>query len=191
VPGNHSLRADLEAVGAAVRAWLPGVLEQAPSQRNVELVRAIYARFRAGDTDGALALHDPEVEVHDRPEIPDPQVYRGHDGVLSSLRVSQATFEGLDLVPEEFIDAGDQVVVVFRFRGIGRESGVPIDERLAHLWTIRRGKAVRMEVHSGREEALRAAGAERPERAAGAERPERAAREPTRQDPERTSRKAS
>jgi predicted alpha/beta-hydrolase family hydrolase len=26
VPGNHSLRTDLEAVAAAVRAWLPGVL---------------------------------------------------------------------------------------------------------------------------------------------------------------------
>jgi ketosteroid isomerase-like protein len=130
------------------------------SEANVELVREIYERFRAGDTDGALALHDLEVEVHDRPEIPDPQVYRGHEGVLSSLGVSEATFEGLDLVPEEFIDAGDRVVVVFRFRGVGRESGIPVDERLAHVWTIRDGKAVRMEVHAGREEALRAVGGE-------------------------------
>jgi ketosteroid isomerase-like protein len=128
------------------------------SRANIELVRAIYDRFRAGDTDGALALHDLEIEIHDRPEIPDPQVYRGHEGVLSSLSVSRAAFEGLELVPEEFIDAGDRVVVVFRFRGKGRKSGVPIDERLAHVWTIRDGKAVRMEVHSGRDEALRAAG---------------------------------
>jgi predicted alpha/beta-hydrolase family hydrolase len=28
VPGNHSLRKDTEAVGAAVRAWLPGVVGQ-------------------------------------------------------------------------------------------------------------------------------------------------------------------
>jgi predicted alpha/beta-hydrolase family hydrolase len=28
VPGDHSLRADLEAVAAAVRAWLPGVVGQ-------------------------------------------------------------------------------------------------------------------------------------------------------------------
>jgi ketosteroid isomerase-like protein len=128
------------------------------SEANVELVRAIYDRFRAGDMDGALALHAPEIEVHDRPEIPDPQVYRGHEGVLTSLGVSQAAFEGLDLVPEEFLDAGDRVVVVFRFQGTGRESGVPIDEQLAHVWTIRDGKAIRMEVHAGRDEALRAAG---------------------------------
>jgi ketosteroid isomerase-like protein len=127
------------------------------SEANVELVRTIYERFRAGDNDGALSLCGPEIEVHDRPEIPDPQVYRGHAGVLSSLRVSRAAFKGLDIVPEEFVDAGDQVIVVFRFRGEGRESGVSIDERLAHLWTIRDEQAVRMEVFSGRDEALRVA----------------------------------
>jgi ketosteroid isomerase-like protein len=127
------------------------------SDANVELVRTIYDRFRAGDVDGALALHDSEIEVYDRPEVPDPQVYRGHEGVRSSLRVSQVEFEELDLVPEEFLDAGDRVVVVFRFQGKGRRSGIPIDEQLAHVWTIRDGKAVRMEVHSGRDQALRAA----------------------------------
>ena len=30
VPGDHSLRTDLEAVAAAVRQWLPGVVAQAP-----------------------------------------------------------------------------------------------------------------------------------------------------------------
>jgi hypothetical protein len=29
VPGDHSLRTDVTAVAAAVRAWLPGVLAQA------------------------------------------------------------------------------------------------------------------------------------------------------------------
>jgi ketosteroid isomerase-like protein len=129
------------------------------SRANVEQVREIYERFRAGDGEGALALLDPEIEVHERPESPDPQVYRGHQGVLDSLRVSRAAFEGLDVVPEEFIEAGDRVVVVFRFVGTGRESGVPIDQRLCHVWTLKDGKAVRMEVHSGRDEALRAVGA--------------------------------
>jgi ketosteroid isomerase-like protein len=124
------------------------------SQANVELVRTIYDRFRAGDTDGAFALEHPEIEIHDRPQAPDPQVYRGHEGVLRALRVSQEAFEKLDMVPEEFLEVGDRVVVVFRFQGTGRESGVPIDERLAHVWTIRSGKAVRMEVHSSRDEAL-------------------------------------
>jgi ketosteroid isomerase-like protein len=127
------------------------------AEQNVELVREIYERFRAGDLEGALALHDPGVEVHDRPEIPDPQVFHGHEGVVSALGVSRAEFDRMDLVPEEYIGVGDRVVVVVRFIGQGRESGVPIDERLSHVWTVREAKAVRMEVHSGREEGLRAA----------------------------------
>jgi predicted alpha/beta-hydrolase family hydrolase len=33
VPGNHSLRADLDAVAAAVRAWLPGIVREAERAR--------------------------------------------------------------------------------------------------------------------------------------------------------------
>jgi uncharacterized protein len=32
VPGNHSLKADLDAVAAAVRDWLPGVVSRAPTR---------------------------------------------------------------------------------------------------------------------------------------------------------------
>jgi uncharacterized protein len=124
------------------------------SQANVDLVRAVYDRFRGGDRDGALALYHPDVEVHDRPEIPDPRVYRGHEGVLESLGSSRSEFAGLDIVPEEFIDRGDRVVVEFRFVGQGRESGVPIEQRLCHAWSVRDGLVTRMEVHSTRESAL-------------------------------------
>jgi uncharacterized protein len=34
VPGDHSLKADVEAVAAAVRAWLPGVVEAPPVVRS-------------------------------------------------------------------------------------------------------------------------------------------------------------
>lgn len=120
------------------------------TRADVDLVREIYDRFRGGDEEGALALYHPDVEVHDRPEIPDPQVYRGHEGVLSALGASRAEFAGLDIVPEEFVDDGDRVVVLFRFVGTGRESGVPIEQRLCHVWTVDDGLVTRMEVRSDR-----------------------------------------
>jgi uncharacterized protein len=125
------------------------------SAAEVDVVRAVYDRFRGGDQEGALALYHPDVETHDRPEIPNPQVYRGREGVLASLGESRSEFAGLDVVPEEFIDAGDRVVVEVRFMGRGRESGVPIEQRLCHAWTVRDGLVTRMEVHSDRESALR------------------------------------
>jgi hypothetical protein len=33
VPGDHSLKADLDAVATAVRTWLPGVLERKKETR--------------------------------------------------------------------------------------------------------------------------------------------------------------
>jgi uncharacterized protein len=33
VRGNHSLRTDLDAVAAAIRSWLPGVLRPVPAGR--------------------------------------------------------------------------------------------------------------------------------------------------------------
>jgi ketosteroid isomerase-like protein len=128
------------------------------SEANVELIKDLYAHFEAGDEEGALALLDGSMEVHDRPEVPDPQVYRGRDGVRQAVQGSRDTFEELNFVTEEFLDAGeDQVVVVFRFQGVGRGSGIEIDEQLAHRWTIRDGKPVRLHVHSTREQALEAA----------------------------------
>jgi ketosteroid isomerase-like protein len=130
------------------------------AQDTVELVREIYARFRAGDEQAGMMLLDPEIELHDRPELVDPQVYRGHEGVIRALDVSRAEFEDADIVPEEFIPVGEsKVVVVFHFVGHGRESGFPIDERLCHVWTLRHGRGARVEVHTDRAEALRAAGA--------------------------------
>ena len=64
------------------------------------------------------------------------------------------------MVPEEFIDAGDDQVLVFsREGGRGRGSGAEVmTQPTAHLWTIRNGRAVRMQSYWERTEALEAAG---------------------------------
>ena len=48
--------------------------------------------------------------------------------------------------PEEFLDAGDQGVVIYRAVGRGKGSGIAVERRNAHLWTIRDGRAVRLEI---------------------------------------------
>jgi ketosteroid isomerase-like protein len=59
---------------------------------------------------------------------------------------------------EEYISAGEFVVVLCRYTGRGKASGVDVDVRGAHVWKMRDGKAVRLEVFSSREKALEAAG---------------------------------
>jgi ketosteroid isomerase-like protein len=61
----------------------------------------------------------------------------------------------------EVLDArsnGDKVLLWVRFVGHGAASGIPLDMELAHLYTMREGKAARAEEYMDRDEALEAAG---------------------------------
>jgi ketosteroid isomerase-like protein len=59
--------------------------------------------------------------------------------------------------PEQFIDAGEEVVVVFR--EVGRsESGLQMDERHAELYRLRDGKVVYRKGFSDPDEAFQEAG---------------------------------
>ena len=62
---------------------------------------------------------------------------------------------GFELEPEEFIGEGDYVIVVLMMRGTGRGSGVTVEERIAHQWKVRDGKAVALQVYSDPDDAVR------------------------------------
>jgi ketosteroid isomerase-like protein len=67
---------------------------------------------------------------------------------------------GFRTVADEFIDMGDQVLVLTEFRGRGKTSGVSVDamHQRAALFTVRDGKVVAVTTYTDRDEALRAAG---------------------------------
>jgi len=128
------------------------------TERNVALVREAYERIGTDgfDDDAARELIAADVVIRDRPEAPDPQEYRGLAGVQAALESSDESFEEFELAPTEMIGVGDNhVVVVLKMSGRGRGSGVPVEETIAHLWTMRDGKAVEMQVYSDPADALR------------------------------------
>jgi ketosteroid isomerase-like protein len=97
---------------------------------------------------------DPEIEVHDF-DIPDGGVYRGHDGVGEWLAHFFAVFDDFAFEPREYIDAGrGRVVLLGRFVGRGKGSGVPIERLDGMVWTVRGGKTVRIKYYGSHEEAL-------------------------------------
>ena len=63
-----------------------------------------------------------------------------------------------EVTHEEFVDAGDRVVVTLHLRARGRGSGVEIDARFFDVYTIRDGEIVRMDEFTERSAALEAAG---------------------------------
>jgi ketosteroid isomerase-like protein len=136
------------------------------SRENVELVRRHYEEIQQylrnpSDFDRSLEFLDPEIEWRGPREFPDlAEPHYGHEGVRRYVETLLEAIQDYRMVPEEFIDAGgDQVLVFSREGGRGRGSGAEVQTQpTAHLWTIRDGKAVRMQSYWERSDALEAAG---------------------------------
>jgi ketosteroid isomerase-like protein len=128
------------------------------SQENVQLARETYAAFNRRDLDWVLSTFDPEVEVHDPPEMPDSAVHRGHEAVMRDWQRTFDSFEEFSVEVEQCHDLGDDLLVFLRYRGRGRGSGVVVDAPVAHLLTMKDRKLVRMRQFMDRDAALEAAG---------------------------------
>jgi ketosteroid isomerase-like protein len=127
---------------------------------NVGLVRRGYAALNRGDVDGVLELLDPAVVIGLLEDSPISEEFRGHDGFRKLLAENDETLADYRNIPEEIVEVStDKIVVIVRSEGRGRISGAEVGGRIAHLLTIRDGKAVGFEVFPTREAAFRAAAA--------------------------------
>jgi uncharacterized protein len=127
-------------------------------ESNVERLRVGYEALDRGDIGPVRDFLHPEAEMHDRPEIPDATTYRGWDGIVHSIRASQETFDDFHFLPQKFHEHGEHIVVFIKMTGTGRVSGVPVEERIAHLWTVRDGVGVKLQAYTDPADALEAAG---------------------------------
>ena len=134
------------------------------SQENVEIVRRGYELFAAGDLESVAELFAEDAEVPDAGglglEGTATGARYGPEGFLRAVEDTVEAFEDYRNEIEEFIDAGDAVVVRLRIAGRGRASGADMEMRVVHLWIVRDGKVIRGEVHRSTEEALKAAEAQ-------------------------------
>ena len=69
-----------------------------------------------------------------------------------------APYEDVVIEPQEFFERGDQMIVFFLMRSRPRGSSAVVEVRAGHLWTMREGKAARLEIFPERAKALEAAG---------------------------------
>jgi ketosteroid isomerase-like protein len=101
-----------------------------------------------------------QIEIHDH-DIMDAGEYRGHDGFRRWLEDWSSPWSEFSMDPEEFIDAGERVVVVLRMRATGRGSGLAVERQDAIVFELRDGMVVRIDYYNNRPQALEAVGLER------------------------------
>ena len=127
------------------------------SLENVELVRRMQEAFLSSDPDLALAFFASDVEwdVRDRPG---GKVWHGPSGVRRAMVEWSEVWEEWQVETERFLEAGeDTVLILWRERGRGKGSGIPMEQRGGILVTVDEGRIVRGRVYTNQQAALKAA----------------------------------
>jgi ketosteroid isomerase-like protein len=132
---------------------------------DVPTIRRMYERWIAGDEEAVYAVLDGEIVLNPDPEafwVGVNEEYRGHDGVRRYMSAVYEAFEDYRPEVEEIRDAGrGRVLTLAIEHGRGRGSGAEVQAaKTAHLWTMRDGRAVRLDLFLDRERAFEAVGAD-------------------------------
>jgi ketosteroid isomerase-like protein len=128
------------------------------SDPNVDALRPIYDAWARGDWRAGPEAYGPTMVWSWSDEFPDINgVYDNPEDSEAAMREWLRGWENWRCEAEEFLVAGDRVVVLTHYRGTGRE-GIELDSPAAHVWTMREGRASRLDVYVDRNRALRAAG---------------------------------
>jgi len=112
---------------------------------SVDLVKRSYAAFERGDLDGVLGDMHPEIEWQQAQGLPHGGTYHGVEEVRRTIfdPLSEEWWDEFSAVPSEFLDAGGEVIVLGRYRGVAKRTGKQLDVPFVHVWTVRGEKAVR------------------------------------------------
>jgi ketosteroid isomerase-like protein len=129
------------------------------SEDNVETVRRMMDARNRGDIDAAMAFAAPDIEFDLSASAGTfAGVYTGHQALLRLWAAWSEVFSEMIWEAEEFIDAGDAVVVPVTFHARGRESGVETVTRAVHVYWVSDGQVVRYRQLQDRAAAFEAAG---------------------------------
>jgi ketosteroid isomerase-like protein len=126
------------------------------SQENVEVVRQGFEAFERGQLDVMLDLFTDDVTTY-RAD-PDGATYHGKAGFLDATADWTEDFSEWRVLPQEFVDLGERVLVRVRQMAEGKSSGVRVEEDFWFLFEVSGTKVSKLSFYSRRADALQAAG---------------------------------
>jgi len=118
------------------------------SAENISVVKGIYQAFGTGDIPAVIAAMSPDIEWNEAENFPysDGNPYVGADAILGGVFARIASeWDGFHVEPEQFLDAGDTVIMLGRYAGTWRGTGTAMNPQAAHIWTVADGKVVRFQ----------------------------------------------
>ena len=112
---------------------------------NLAIVQRSYEAFARGDMAAVLADMDDGIEWQQAQGLPHGGVYHGVDEVRANIfdPLDRDWWNEFTAAPHEFLDAGGEIVVLGRYRGVAKDTGNALDVPFVHVWTIDGGKVTR------------------------------------------------
>jgi ketosteroid isomerase-like protein len=133
------------------------------SSKDVEIVREVFEarinldpRLDSTWSDASEWL-DPDFEYREDPALPGAGTYKGIPAFREAASAYLDALSEMHLEAEEFIDAGDRVLVLLNWWARGK-SGAEGEMRQAGIFTVRGGRVASWRVIFDCDEALRAVG---------------------------------
>jgi ketosteroid isomerase-like protein len=115
-----------------------------------EFAERVYAAINARDRGAIRALSAPDIVVATTVEA-----YRGAEAVLEWLDEGDDAFDDFTVELLEVEELAGHVVASMRQRGRGKASGAEVDHRFTHVWTLRGGRAIRLQSFAHHDDAVR------------------------------------
>ena len=123
---------------------------------DIDVVRAIFAAFAERDVEGVIAHASPDMEfttvTGDHAGRTEP--YRGHDGLRQYFRDVAEVWDDLRIVPGEFRQSGDTIVVTGRVSA--RSPARIVAGSTGWLWQVRDGRVIAARVYPSAADAMAA-----------------------------------
>lgn len=132
------------------------------SDEDVERLRRLYVEWAKGNLWALPDVADPDIQWEWSEGLASlsggPRVYRGLQEIGEATLEWLAAWDAYWMTAEEFIPAGDKVVVLMTVHARAAATDYVLEQRMAAVWTFRDGRAVRARYYDEPSQAFEAVG---------------------------------
>ena len=114
---------------------------------NVDTLKQGYEAFGRGDLEGAAENFSDDIrwENPEASQVPNSGVTQGKDQVKALFADLGNYWESFSLTADEFIEQGDNVVVLSHAEAKAKETGNEVKLPFVHIWRFSDGKATEVQ----------------------------------------------
>jgi ketosteroid isomerase-like protein len=127
-----------------------------PMDSDIDVIKAVFEAFSERDVEGVVALSHPDIEFSavTGDHVGRTEPYRGHDGLRQYFRDVSAVWDELRIVPGEYREDGDVILVTGRVSA--RSPARIVAGSTGWIWRVRDGLVTYARVYPSAADAMAA-----------------------------------